>query len=133
MTVPVEQEEYASWVDRGTRLGLATLAGGFLAYVFEVVEPLIPHAALPKLWHLPVEHYVAQTGSPRGWDWVAQPGWGESLCMIGVAFISLVTLACYLQLVYSYLRAGTRLRAWLAVAQVVVLLAAISGLVAGGH
>jgi len=130
MTVPVEQDEYAHWVEWGTRAGLAALVAGFLAYVLEVVEPLVPHGRLPELWHLPVEHYAAQTGAPRGWDWVAQPGWGESLCMVGIALLALVTLACYLRLVVSYLRAGARLRTALALAQVLVLLAAISGLVA---
>jgi hypothetical protein len=133
MTAPVEQEEYARWVDWGTRLGLAALVAGFLAYVLELVEPLVPHERLPELWHLPVEHYVAETGVPRGWDWAAQPGWGESLCMIGIAALALVTLACYLRLALSYARAGARLHAGLALAQVLVLLAAISGLVAGGH
>jgi len=131
--VPVEQEEYARWLDWGTWVGLLALAAGFLAYALGIVEPLVPHERLPEVWQLPVEDFLALTGAPRGWEWTARPARGETLCMVGVALLSLVTLACYLRLAVSYVRAGVRLRAGLAIAQVLVLIAAISGFLHGGH
>jgi len=133
MTVPVEQEEYAQWLDWGTRIGLGALAAGFLAYLLEVVEPLVPHAQLPEIWHLPAEEFAALTGASRGWEWAARLAQGEALCMVGVALLALVTLACYLRLVLSYLRGGSRLRASLAAAQVLVLIGAVTGILYGGH
>jgi hypothetical protein len=44
-----------------------------------------------------------------------------------------VTLTCYLRIIPLPLRSGERLQAALAIAQVIVLAAAASGLFAGGH
>jgi len=129
----VEQQIYARWLDWGTRIGLAALVAGFFAYALGLVEPLVPLQQLPALWSLPVERYVALTGVPTGWAWLGLIGKGEPLCLLGIALLSLVTLVCYLRLVVTLVRAGARLQAGIAIAQVVVLLAATSSLLAGGH
>jgi hypothetical protein len=131
--LPVEEQVYARWLDWGTRIGLAALVAGFFAYALGIVEPLVPLERLPELWSLPVERYVALTGAPTGWAWLGQIGKGEPLCLLGIALLSLVTLVCYLRLVVTLVRAGARLQAGMAIAQVVVLLAATSSLLAGGH
>ena len=128
-----EQEVYARWLDWGTRIGLAAVVAGFLAYALGVVEPLVPPERLPELWSLPVERYVALTGAPTGWGWLGLIGKGEPLCLLGIALMSSVTLVCYLRLVVALVRSGSRLSAGIAIAQVVVLLAATSSLLAGGH
>jgi hypothetical protein len=128
-----EQQIYARWLDWGTRIGLAALVASFLAYVFGALEPLVPLEHLPGLWALPLDEYLAHTGAPTGWAWITRLGHGEPLCLGAIAILAAVTLACYLRLIVQQWRSGARLHAWIAIAQVAVLAAAMSSLVSGGH
>lgn len=132
MTKPSEHIVYARWLDWGMRVGFAVLAAAFFAYAFHLVEPLVPLEDLPAVWALPLERYLALTGAPTGWRWIGMLGKGESLCLLGVALLGSVTLVCYLRLAALLLARGERLQAALAIAQVLVLLAAASGVLSGG-
>lgn len=131
--VPIEQKIYARWVDWGTRLGLGVLTACFLAYTLALVEPLVPPQEVTRLWALPVDRYLAVTGAPTGWGWLRLLGKGDYLNFIGIAMLALITVVCYLRMVPLLFKRGQRLQAWLAIAQVIVLLAAASGLLAGSH
>jgi hypothetical protein len=128
-----EQQVYARWLDWGTRIGLAALVASFLAYAFGALEPLVHLNYLPELWSLPLEEYLARSGAPTGWAWITRLGHGEPLCLAAIVILSTVTLACYLRLLVQQLHSGARLHAWIAIAQAVVLVAAMSSLVSGGH
>jgi hypothetical protein len=121
---------YARWLAAGTRAALATLVATFLAYLCGFAEPLVPHPRLPALWHLPVGDFRAATGAPAGWEWLAHLGWSDYTNMIGVAMLCLVSLVCYLRMLFW--RGEALLRA-LALAQVLVLVAAASGRLPGAH
>jgi len=137
MTSRVARDEaeatYARWLARGTQIGLGALVASFFAYVVGLLAPLVPFSELPRLWQLPVAQFVAQTGAPTGWGWLAQLGAGDYLNILGVALLSSVTAVAYARVLFVYLRRGDRWHAALAVAQIVVLLAAASGLLAGGR
>ena len=122
---------YARWLGVGTRIALTLLIATFAVYALGVMEPLVPLRALPELWRLPVGEFIAATGAPTGWGWLARLGAGDYLNLVGVAFLGGVSVVCYLRIAPYYWREGDRALAWLAVAQVVVLLAAASGLIAG--
>lgn len=128
--VPEEQKLYARWLRQGARAGLWMLCASFLVYVFELVESHVPLEDLPALWVHPVDHFRALTGAPAGWDWLQLLGKGDYLNFLGIAVLGLITVACYARIVLPLLRGGERLQAGLAVAQVLVLLAAASGLLA---
>jgi hypothetical protein len=81
---------------------------------------------------LPVDRFVAATGAPTGWAWLGYLGSGDYLNLVGVAMLGLVTVLCYARIVVPLLRSGERLYAALAIAQIVVLLIAASGL-PGAH
>jgi hypothetical protein len=93
----------------------------------------VPLGRLPALWALPADRYLALTGAPTGWGWLALLGKGDYLNLLAVAALALITVVCYLRILPIQLRRGERLQAAMAMAQVVVLLAAASGLFAGGH
>jgi hypothetical protein len=137
MTARVARDEaeatYARWLARGTQIGLGALVASFFAYVAGLLAPLVPFGELPRLWQLPVAQFVAQTGAPTGWGWLARLGAGDYLNILGVALLSSVTAVAYARVLFVYLRRGDRWHAALAVAQIVVLLAAASGLLAGGR
>ena len=131
--VTMEQKVYASWVDWGARLALGALTACFLAYAFVLVEPFVPLDELPELWTLPVDGYLAATGAPTGWGWLRLLDKGDYLNFVGIAMLALLTAVCYARIVPTLLGRGERLQAGLAIAQILVLLAAASGLFAAGH
>ena len=131
--VPEEQALYARWLDRGGRAGLWLLAACFIVYVLELFEPHVPLHELPALWSHPVTHYRALTGAPAGWDWLLHLGKGDYLTFLGIAALAMMSAVCYARIVPALAARGERLQAWLAVAQVLVLLAAASGLLVAGH
>ena len=126
------QQIYARWLDWGTRLGLGALIAAFLAYVFHLVEPFVPPARVAAWWGMPADRFFALSGAPTGWDWLALAGHGDYLNLLAVAALSLVTVVCYARIIPVFWRRGDRLYAAIALAQVAVLVAAASGLIAGG-
>jgi len=128
-----DPQVYARWLDWGTRLSLAVLVTAFLAYVFGLTPAALPLAEMPRFWRLPLEHYLALSGSPTGWGWLAMLDKGEYQNLVGVALLGLVTVVCYLRVLPRLLARRERLQAAIVAAQVLVLLLAASGLLAGGH
>lgn len=131
--VPAEQTVYARWLEWGNRLGLWLLIAAFAAYAFGVLEPQVELSRLPALWGLPAERYQAMAGAPGGWGWLRSLDKGDHLNLLAVALLSVITVVCYLRILPLHLRRGERLLAALVLSQIVVLLAAASGVLAGGH
>lgn len=123
---------YARWLEWGTRAALAVLGAGFLAYVFGLVEPLVPHDELARLWTRPVVEYLAASGAPTGWQWLSFLGKGDYLNLAGIAMLCLVTVLCYARIVPLVLKSD-RVYAAIALLQIVVLLVAASGYFSGRH
>jgi hypothetical protein len=127
------QQVYAAWLEAGARLGLGLLVLTFASYVLDVWEPHVPIEHLPNLWTLPVHEYRQATASPAGWGWLALLARSDYQTYIGVALLSSVTIACFARIVPALFARGERLYAWIAVAQIAVLMLAATGLVSGGH
>jgi hypothetical protein len=124
---------YAAWLEAGARLGLALLIATFMGYVFDVWEPHVPIEHLPYLWSLSAPEFRAATGGPHGWEWLLLLGRGDYLTYLGVAALSLATIACYLRIAPALAARGERLYAAIALAQIVVLVLAASGVLSGAH
>ncbi|HEU4351649.1 MAG TPA: hypothetical protein VFR66_07205 [Burkholderiales bacterium] len=120
----MEHTVYARWLDVGTRLGFVALVASFVGYVLGALDPHVPPHELPLLWGLPVDHYVAAANAPTGWGWLAFVVKADYLNYVGVAILASVTLAAYARLVPVLVGQGARLRAGIAVLQVIVLLVA---------
>jgi hypothetical protein len=122
------QEIYARWLDIGTKAGFAVSMIGMLVYLSGVVAPFIPMAELTARWRLPVGRFLALTGAPTGWGWVHLLGYGDYLNFAGIALFASLTTVCYLRILPVLLAHRDRLYALIAAAQILVLLAAASGL-----
>ena len=128
------QRTFARWVDAGTRVAFVLLAAGFAAYVTGVLPPLVPIPALTTLWRLPLAEYLAASGAPTGWAWLAHAGRGDYVNYLGITLLTSIVIAAYVRVLPMLAR---RARAFAAIAalEVLVLLAAASGLLnsfAGG-
>ena len=124
---------YARWLDWATRVALGVLGASFTLYVLGILEPLVPVAELARIWTHPVDRFVAATGAPTGWAWLGHLGRGDYLNLAGLALVGFITVLCYARIVPVAFRSGERLYAALALLQIIVLLAAASGLYASGH
>lgn len=118
------QELFARWLDVATRIALALLVAGFAVYVSGLAPAQVPLADLPTLWRLPLRDYLAASGVPTGWGWLALSGRGDYLNYYAIGLLCCIVLLALLRA----LPVLPRRYAAIAALQVVVLLAAASGL-----
>ena len=121
------QLRYAALLLWGTWIGLVVLLASFLAYVAGWLPGQVAPQQLPGLWSQPVADYVAQTGSPTGWGWLALLHRGDMLGLAGIALLAGCSAPALLALVPLYLAGRDRAFAFLCLLQAFVLLAAASG------
>jgi hypothetical protein len=131
--VAAQQKAFGTWLEAGARLGLGLLVVTFAGYVFDLWEPHVPIEHLSNLWSLPVDEYRKLTGAPDGWGWLALLGRGDYQTYLGIAVLASASIVSFLRIAPALAARGERLAAAIALAQIVVLLLAASGVVAGGH
>lgn len=124
---------YARWLEIGARIGFAALVAGFLVYASGTVAPAVPVGELPRLWSLPLKQFLEAARVPAGWGWLRFAGRGDYLNYIGIAFMTSITITCYLRVAAHFVARRDRLFAALAVVQIFILLVAASGLVPGAR
>ena len=125
MDLDRDHDVYARWLDRLVRVAFLIAAIAFALYVSGLLAPYVGLTELPQLWRLPLPEYLARSGAPTGWAWLPLISRGDYLNLGALALFALMTLICLLRVIPLL----PRLQAAIAVAQVLVLLAAISGLV----
>lgn len=129
-----EQLAYAKLLDYGMKAGMLILVLTFVIYVFGLLPPHIPIENLPKYWSLSVHEYLKVTSTPSGWAWITMLNRGDFLNFFGIAFLSAVTIACYIRIIPVFVKNKDSVYALLAVIETLVLCLAASGLLkAGGH
>lgn len=128
-----EARLYATLLDWGTRIGLVLLILGFAAYMLGLTTPLVSLQDLPQLWNQPVAVYLAKTGTPTGWGWLAMLGKGDLLNLFGIAILAGCSIPPLLGLVPLYLKRRDYTYAGLCIAIALVLVLAASGVLSGGH
>ncbi len=129
-----EQFAYAKVLDIGMRTGLFILVITFFVYLAGVLTPHIPIEELPQYWGMPVHEYLKATGLSSGWAWIDLAGKGDFLNFIGIAFLSGLTILCYMRIVPILLRKKDIVYCILAIMEILVLVFAASGILkTGGH
>lgn len=131
--VPPEQWRYARVLDLTSRLGFAALVAGYAAYVMGWLDVHVTVGELPQLWTLPLAEYLARTGSPTGWGWLAHLHKGEFAGLIGIVMLAGCSVVCLLAIIPLYVRRGDRVYAGICAVEVLVLLLAASGILTAGH
>jgi hypothetical protein len=136
-----EQLLYANILSKGMLVGLVLLFVTFALYVFGIMKPAVPLDEIAGYWNQPVHDYLVAINTnflhlehlPTGWAWIKLIGKGDFINFIPVAILSGVTIICYGAIVPGLFRRGDKAYAIMAIAEVIILGLAASGLLAVGH
>ncbi len=127
------QDIYATWLEIGTRVVSAFALLSLVLYFSGLLDPAVPLQELPRLWTLPAREFLLQAHLEGGWGWLRLVGRADYLNVLAIALLVLLSLVCNARVVPAFLRSGERVQAAIALAQVIVLLVAASGVVAGAR
>jgi hypothetical protein len=131
--IPHYQRVYARWLDWGTRIGLIILIGTFVAYVLDLAAPHVPFDQLTRIWSLPVDEFRAAAAAPAGWGWLSLAARGDFMNYVGIAFLALVPIVCYLRALPIFLASGDRVYSLIAAVEIAVLATAAAGILGSAH
>lgn len=127
-----EQVTYANLLFYGCWGGLALMVVTYLVYTLGILTPHVPLDTVTQLWSQPVGTYLSVGQVPHGWGWTALVGKGDFLNFVGIVLLAGMTIICYAAVIPEYLRRKELVFVGLAVAEILVLLVAASGIVGGG-
>jgi hypothetical protein len=81
-----------------------------------------------------VTDYLHESGMQAGWSWLGNLGYGDMLNFIPIAFLSALTIFCYMAILPGLIRKKDTAYVILTIVQIVVLIVAASGILGtGGH
>ena len=129
-----EQVLYANILNKGMLIGLLGLIVTFVIYAAEILTPKIPLEKVQSYWVMSVKDYLNESGIHAGWAWVRNLGYGDMLNFVPIAFLSGLTIICYLSVVPGLMRKKETAYVVLAILEVIILSVAASGILGtGGH
>ncbi len=136
-----EQLLYARILAVGMYTGLLLLLLTFALYVSGVIQPAVPIDRLPAYWGMNVEEYLRTINENHlhrsyhlaGWWWLTALGKSDYLNFLGIAVLSAVTIVCFGGIVPTFLKKRDFAYAAMAIAEIVILVLAASGILRVGH
>jgi len=129
-----EQLLYSKILNGGMLVGLSGLVVTFILYVSGILEPLIPLEKVETYWVLPVSEYLEKSGMQAGWVWFSNMQFGDMLNFLPIAFLSLLTVVCYIAILPGLIRKKDTAYVVIALIEILVLVFAASGILgAGSH
>ncbi len=140
-TATEEQILYANLLEKGMYFGLVLLFVTFGLYAFGIMTPVIPLNEIANYWNQSAHDYLVAINRdflhwdhlPLGWAWFKLLGKGDFINFLPIAILSGITILCYAAIVPGLFRRGDKAYAIMAIAEVVILSLAASGLLAVGH
>ncbi len=129
-----EQILYANILNKGMLIGLLVLIVTFVIYTTGLLTPKIPLGEIPQYWQMSVHDYLEKSGIHTGWSWLGNLEYGDMLNFIPIAFLSGLTIICYIAILPGMMRKKDTAYVILAILEIVVLCVAASGILGvGGH
>lgn len=129
-----EQVRYANLLFYGAWLGIFMMFVTYGLYVTGILAPHVPMEMVTASWKMSVVDYMHHTNSPNGWGWAALLHRGDFINFIPIALLALLTIVCYFTLIPGYYRRKDYKYMFFAIAEIIVLAVAASGLLgSGGH
>jgi len=127
------REAYGVLLHRCVIIGFVMLLGSFGLYASGLLPAHVPLDVLPSQWGLPAAQFMADNHLQGGWAWLRVVHRGDYLCLVGLAFLSLSTVICYLRVLPFFLREKKHAMGVIALIEIGVLLAAASGIFSIAH
>ncbi|MGD8306564.1 MAG: hypothetical protein PVF17_07905 [Ignavibacteria bacterium] len=129
-----EQIVYAKILNFGMLIGLGALVITFILYGGSFIQPLIPLVRVQTYWIMSVGEYLDTSGIEAGWAWLGNLSYGDMLTFLPIAFLSLLTIICYLSIIPILISKKDTAYVIFAILEVVILIFAASGILGtGGH
>lgn len=129
-----EQSRYAAVLGLLMKIGLLGIVITFVIYLTGILKPHIPLDEVSKYWGLKGDKYLEEIGVEKGWSWLNRLSEGDFLNFAPIALLASVTTVCYLAIIPQFLKKKDMVYAVLAALEIVVLVAAASGVIpSGGH
>lgn len=128
-----EQLKYAGILQKISLSGLGVLIVGFIVYVSGILPNIVPVRKIPELWGLRVDEFIEKTGMPTGWGWVPLLHNGDMLSFLGVVVLSAASLICFCMVLPTFVKKKDTPLVVIVSLQIIILLLAASGLIAGGE
>lgn len=129
-----EQLLYAKILNAGMLIGLGSLVIAFILYCISFTEPLIPLEKVQTYWVMSVHDYLKLSGIQTGWAWLGNLKYGDMFTFLPIAFLSLLTIVCYIAILPQLIRKKDTAYVVIAILEVAVLVLAASGILStGGH
>lgn len=128
-----KQLAYAHTLDYGMKAGFLILVFSFILYVSGLIKPLIPLNDLPLYWEMSAKEYVQAANIPTGWGWISLIKYGDFANFIGMAFLASVTIFCFVRILPILARKNDIPYLSIAILEIMVLIAAASGIITAGH
>ena len=119
---------YANILNAGMLIGFISLITIFILYISGILSPLIPPEKVESYWTLPLHDYLEKSGMEVGWAWFGKLQYGDMLNFVPIAFLSLLTIICYISLIPGLLRKKDTTYTVIAIVEIIVLLVAASGI-----
>ncbi|MEC4675708.1 MAG: hypothetical protein VST72_02140 [Nitrospirota bacterium] len=129
-----EQLLYANLLNKGMLIGLLVLIITFAIYALGILAPRIPLGEVQNYWVMPVKDYLNASGMHAGWAWIGNLHYGDMLTFIPIAFLSALTIFCYVAILPGLIRKKDTAYVVIAILEIIVLTFAASGILGtGGH
>lgn len=135
MIKPLPQQiTYSNILFWGAWGGIALMTITYFIYLAHLLPPQVDVNMVIANWDKGVQEYIEITNSPHGWGWLFLLHKGDFINFLGIAFLALLTIVCYLVLFVGYIKKNDKIYATIAILEVLVLALAASGLLgSGGH
>ncbi|MGQ9689097.1 MAG: DUF1634 domain-containing protein [Desulfobaccales bacterium] len=125
---------YAKVLNRLTLAGFALLILAFFLYITGILSSYVPLDQVPYYWTQSSHHYLETAKIHPGWVWVGKIGYGDFLIYLPVSILAGVTIVCYIGVIFKFMKSKENILLVIAVLEVIVLVAAASGILkSGGH
>jgi hypothetical protein len=121
------EEKYAGLLDKLVLAGVIILAAAFALYIAGVVPRMVGPETVMDYWHLSAGEFVSQTGSLTGWSWAGYLGKGDILSLASIAYLTSVTMVCFIPLLFWLIKKKDKVYFFIAVFEIIVLAVAASG------
>ncbi|MBW1992709.1 MAG: hypothetical protein JRI59_11515 [Deltaproteobacteria bacterium] len=105
----------------------------FLVYILGLLKPYLPLEEIPRYWTQSSHHYLEVANIQPGWAWLGKLKYADFLIYVPIAILAGSTIVCYVGVIFKFIKSKETVLVVIAILEVLVLLAAASGLLKVGH